>query len=116
MTLEELRGWPVESHGVEASLGLLCNTLIRLGPTLKKAQLALAMPIGCRTGVGPATEADTECGVGSLGRMAGWFQARWLSRYLVATPLPWPTFSPPLTAPECADQGYRRRRPRLDRG
>ena len=62
------------------------NTLIRLGLTLKKAQFALAMHIGCPTGVGPATEANTERGVGSLGRMARWYQARWLSRYLVATP------------------------------
>ena len=35
-TLEELRNWLVETHGVEASLGLMHNTLIRLGLTLKK--------------------------------------------------------------------------------
>ena len=36
VTLEELRGWLVETHGIEASLGLMHNTLIRLGLTLKK--------------------------------------------------------------------------------
>lgn len=36
VTLHELRGWLCETHGVEASLGLMHNTLIRLGLTLKK--------------------------------------------------------------------------------
>jgi phage terminase large subunit GpA-like protein len=40
------------------------------------AQLALAMQRGCPTAVSPATEAITERGVGSLGRMARWYQAR----------------------------------------
>jgi len=34
-TLEELRNWLVETPQVEASLGLMHNTLIRLGLTLK---------------------------------------------------------------------------------
>ena len=38
VTLEELRSWLLETHGVEASLGLMHNTLIRLGLTLKKAR------------------------------------------------------------------------------
>jgi transposase len=36
VTLEELRSWLLETHGVEASRGSLHNTLIRLGPTPKK--------------------------------------------------------------------------------
>jgi transposase len=36
VTLDELRAWLVETHDVEASLGLMHNTLIRLGLTLKK--------------------------------------------------------------------------------
>ena len=34
VTLDELRAWLVETHDVEASLGLMHNTLIRLGLTL----------------------------------------------------------------------------------
>jgi transposase len=37
LTLEELRGWLAETHEVEASLGLMHNTLIRIGLTLKKS-------------------------------------------------------------------------------
>lgn len=36
MTLEEVRAWLLATHGVEASLGLMHNTLVRLGLTLKK--------------------------------------------------------------------------------
>ena len=36
----------------------------------RKAQFALAMQSGGPTGATPATEADPERGVGSLGRMA----------------------------------------------
>lgn len=36
VTLDELRAWLLETHGLEASLGLMHNTLIRLGLTLKK--------------------------------------------------------------------------------
>jgi transposase len=36
VTLEEVRAWLLETHGVVASLGLMHNTLIRLGLTLKK--------------------------------------------------------------------------------
>jgi len=37
-TLKELRGWLIETHEVAASLGLMHNTLIRLGLTLKKVR------------------------------------------------------------------------------
>ncbi len=37
VTLNSLRAWLVETHGVEASLGLMHNTLIQLGLTPKKA-------------------------------------------------------------------------------
>ena len=37
-TLEEVRDWLRETHGVEASLGLMHNTLVRLGLTLKKVR------------------------------------------------------------------------------
>jgi transposase len=36
VTLDALRGWLCETHGLEASLGSMHNTLIRLGLTLKK--------------------------------------------------------------------------------
>ena len=49
VTLEELRGWLVETHGVEASLGLMHNTLIRLGLTLKKS------PDGQRSRIDPTS-------------------------------------------------------------
>jgi transposase len=35
-TLDELRAWLREAHGVSASMGLMWNTLLRLGLTLKK--------------------------------------------------------------------------------
>jgi transposase len=38
VTLEEVRGWLLETHGVAASLGLMHDTLIRLGLTLKKVR------------------------------------------------------------------------------
>ena len=41
-----------------------------------KAQFALNMQIGFPTGVSPATDVNTERGVGSFGRMARWYQAR----------------------------------------
>lgn len=37
-TLEELRTWLLATHGVTASLGLMCNTLARLGLTRKKSR------------------------------------------------------------------------------
>lgn len=37
-TLEELRRWLAETHGVEVSLGAMHNTLRRLGLTLKKSR------------------------------------------------------------------------------
>ena len=37
-TLEELRAWLLETHGVTASLGLMHQTLVRLGLTLKKSR------------------------------------------------------------------------------
>lgn len=36
VTLEEVRAWLLETHGIEASLGLMHNTLVRLELTLKK--------------------------------------------------------------------------------
>ena len=36
VTLDELRGWLLKTHGVPASLGGMWNTLHRLGLTLKK--------------------------------------------------------------------------------
>lgn len=37
VTLAELRGWLVGTHGIEASVGLMHKTMIRLGLTLKKS-------------------------------------------------------------------------------
>ncbi len=37
-TLDELRGWLREVHGVSVSMGLMWNTLARLGLTLKKSR------------------------------------------------------------------------------
>jgi transposase len=37
-TLEELRAWLRQTHGVEASLGLMHKTLVRLGLTHKKSR------------------------------------------------------------------------------
>jgi hypothetical protein len=42
----------------------------------RKAQFTLAMQSGCPTGVNSATEANTERGVGSIGRIARCYQAR----------------------------------------
>ena len=38
VTLDELRAWLLQTHGVQASLGLMHNTLARLGLTLKKSR------------------------------------------------------------------------------
>jgi transposase len=38
VTLQELRAWLSQTHGVSASLGLMHNTLARLGLTLKKSR------------------------------------------------------------------------------
>lgn len=40
-TLNELRAWLRETHGVVASMGLMWNTLVRLGLTLKKRRSTL---------------------------------------------------------------------------
>ena len=37
-TLDELRAWLHETHGVAASIGLMWNTVARLGLTLKKSR------------------------------------------------------------------------------
>jgi transposase len=37
-TLEELRAWLLQTHGIEASIGLMHNTLARLGLTRKKSR------------------------------------------------------------------------------
>ena len=36
-TIAELRAWLLETHGIAASTGLMHNTLVRLGLTLKKS-------------------------------------------------------------------------------
>jgi transposase len=56
VTLHELRAWLVETHGVEASLGLMHNTLIRLGLTLKKR------PGGQRSRIGPTSPSGVTLG------------------------------------------------------
>lgn len=40
ITLNELRAWLQERHGVSASMGLMWNTLDRIGLTLKKRRCA----------------------------------------------------------------------------
>jgi transposase len=62
VTLEELRGWLVETHKVEASLGLMHNTLIRLGLTLKKS------PGGRRSRIGPTSPSNVTPGGSSRAR------------------------------------------------
>jgi transposase len=59
VTLEELRRWLVETHGVEASLGLMHNTLIRLGLSLKKR------PDGQRSRIGPTSPSGAPPGAPS---------------------------------------------------
>jgi transposase len=59
VTLDELRAWLVETHGVEASLGLMHNTLIRLGLTLKKR------PDGQRSRIGPTSPSNVKPGAPS---------------------------------------------------
>jgi hypothetical protein len=45
-TLEELRAWLLREHGVSASMGLMWNTLARLGLTLKKSRAGRPSGIG----------------------------------------------------------------------
>ena len=59
VTLDELRAWLVEAHGVEASLGLMHNTLIRLRLTLKKR------PDGQRSRIGPTSPSNVKPGAPS---------------------------------------------------
>jgi transposase len=50
-TLDELRAWLLERHGVAVSMGLMWNTLARLGLTLKKScsgQRSRRVPISPR--------------------------------------------------------------------
>jgi len=61
-TLEEVRDWLRETHGVEASLGLMHNTLVRLGLTLKKS------PGGQRSRIGPTSPSNVTPGVPSRRR------------------------------------------------
>jgi transposase len=73
-TLEEVRDWLRETHGVEASLGLMHNTLVRLGLTLKKSPGGRhAGPWGPRspTGrsrIGPTSPSNVTPGVPSRRR------------------------------------------------
>src|SRR5262245_15431127 len=46
VTLEELRAWLLATHGVTASLGLMHQTLVRLGLTLKKSRAGQRSRIG----------------------------------------------------------------------
>jgi transposase len=46
VTLDELRSWLAATHGVKASLGLMHNTLARLGLTLKKSRGGLRSKTG----------------------------------------------------------------------
>jgi transposase len=65
VTLEEVRAWLLKTHGVEASLGLMHNTLIRLGLTLKKS------PGGRRSRIGPTSPSSASPGAPSKPRLAG---------------------------------------------
>jgi transposase len=56
VTLNELRGWLLASHGVSASLGLMHRTLLRLGLTLKKS------PSGRRSRTGPISPPSASIG------------------------------------------------------
>jgi len=62
VTLEELRGWLAEAHGAQASLGLMHNTLIRLGLTLKKR------PDGRRSRIAPTFSSSVRLGAPSRAR------------------------------------------------
>jgi transposase len=53
VTLDELRAWLETEHGVSASLGLMHNTLARLGLTRKKRSAGLKSRIG-RMSLSPA--------------------------------------------------------------
>ena len=59
VTLEEVRAWLLETHGVAASLGLMHNTLIRLGLTLKKS------PGGQKSRIGPTSPSSVTPGAPS---------------------------------------------------
>jgi transposase len=56
ITLDELRSWLLETHAIAASLGLMHNTLARLGLTLKKSRG------GRRSRIGPTSPSDAEPG------------------------------------------------------
>jgi transposase len=74
-TLEELRGWLVETHKVEASLGSMHNTLIRLGLTPKKIRAGShAGPWGPRSPTGKSRIGPTSPSSATLG---GPSRARW---------------------------------------
>ena len=53
-TLDELRAWLREAHGVSVSMGLMWNTLARLGLTLKKSRSGRPSR-RARTWLSPAT-------------------------------------------------------------
>jgi transposase len=56
ITLDELRAWLLETHGVAASLGLMHKTLARLGLTLKKSRG------GRRSRIGPTSPSGARPG------------------------------------------------------
>jgi len=62
VTLDELRAWLRETLGIEASLGLMHNTLIRLGLTLKKR------PDGRRSRIDPTSPSGAPPGAPSRAR------------------------------------------------
>jgi transposase len=56
ITLNELRAWLLETHKITASVGLMHNTLVRLGLTLKKS------PAGRKSRIGPTSPSDAKPG------------------------------------------------------
>jgi transposase len=56
MTLNELRAWLVATHGLSASLGLMHQTLARLGLTRKKSRA------GRRSRIGPTSPSGASSG------------------------------------------------------
>jgi transposase len=59
VTLAELRAWLLATHGVSASLGLMHNTLARLGLTLKKSRA------GHKSRTGPRSPSSAPIGATS---------------------------------------------------
>ena len=56
VTLEELRAWLLAEHGMAVSIGLMHDTLVRLGLTLKKS------PAGRRSRIDPTSPSSARLG------------------------------------------------------